>query len=183
MKGRQLSAREIEFHFPGCSCLCASLVIDHLGADLSFTAVIMAKCKAIHHPLFLPTWSESLWTLVTWPILNLLYRCPQMMALLSLQGALSSRTLVSEKPRERTPEKFGTGCVSLGDESTIRSSYCSSSRWESSSTHPCEVFKSPCNSSSGIPWCLLLPSVGTCTPGHIPQFTHTQNTHKHQNKK
>lgn len=51
MKGRQLSTREIEFCFPGCSCLCASLVIDHLGADLSFTAVIIAKCKAIYHPL------------------------------------------------------------------------------------------------------------------------------------
>lgn len=51
MKSRQQSSGKLNFQLPACLCLCAPPVIDHLGADLSFTAVITVKCRAIHHPL------------------------------------------------------------------------------------------------------------------------------------
>ena len=51
MKSRQQSSGKLNFQLPACLCLCAPPVIDHLGADLSFTAVITVKCRAIHHPI------------------------------------------------------------------------------------------------------------------------------------
>ena len=51
MKSRQQSSGKLNFQLPACLCLCAPPVTDHLGADLSFTAVITVKCRAIHHPL------------------------------------------------------------------------------------------------------------------------------------
>lgn len=49
MQGRHWSPRKVNAHLPACLCSCAPLVIDHLKANLNFTAIITVKCKAIHH--------------------------------------------------------------------------------------------------------------------------------------
>lgn len=50
MKSRQRSSLKLNRRLPDCHSFCVPPVIDHLGADLSFTAVIPVKCRAIHQP-------------------------------------------------------------------------------------------------------------------------------------
>lgn len=50
MKSRQRSSLKLNRRLPDCHSLCVPPVIDHLGVDLSFTAVIPVKCRAIHQP-------------------------------------------------------------------------------------------------------------------------------------